>query len=63
MHGLMFHHFHDQIHPPGQGAISAAQLAEMIAFLGRDRILSASEWLDRACNSTLLPEHILPHLR
>ncbi len=47
-HGIMFHHFHDDGHPQGQGSISARQLADLIEFLGPQRILPAHEWLDRA---------------
>ncbi len=52
-HGLMFHHFHDRRHPAGQGSMSASQLAEMIHFVGRKRILDAREWMQRALAGTL----------
>ncbi|MBN1490929.1 MAG: polysaccharide deacetylase family protein [Phycisphaerae bacterium] len=55
-HGVMFHHFCDARHPAGQGAISAEQFADMIAFLGRDRILPAAEWQHRAEADTLPPD-------
>jgi peptidoglycan/xylan/chitin deacetylase (PgdA/CDA1 family) len=44
----MFHHFHGAGHPATQGSISAEQLADLIGFLGRERILPADEWLARA---------------
>lgn len=52
-HGIMFHHFYDERHCAGQGAISSDQLAEMIEYLGRSRILSANEWSERARHGTL----------
>ena len=52
-YGIMFHHFHDDRHPAGQGSISARQFAELIEHLGRDRILPAGEWLARAVEGTL----------
>ena len=55
-HGVMFHHFFDARHPAGQGAISAGQLADLIAFLGRDRILPAAEWQRQAEAGTLAPD-------
>ena len=57
-HGIMFHHFCDDRHPRGQGAISADELAAMIRFLGQDRILSAQEWMRRALENTLQPEDL-----
>jgi len=47
-YGVMFHHFHDDSHPQGQGAISAQELADLIDHVGRDRILPAEEWMSRA---------------
>jgi len=52
-HGIMFHHFHGDQHPVGQGSLSADQLATMIDFLGRDRILPAAEWRRRALSGAL----------
>jgi peptidoglycan/xylan/chitin deacetylase (PgdA/CDA1 family) len=52
-HGLMFHHFHDDLHPKVQGSISAQNLIDMIEFVGRDNILSADEWMRRALAGTL----------
>jgi peptidoglycan/xylan/chitin deacetylase (PgdA/CDA1 family) len=51
--GVMFHHFHDQTHAPGQGSISQDQLAKLIHHLGRDNILPAREWQKRALNDSL----------
>jgi peptidoglycan/xylan/chitin deacetylase (PgdA/CDA1 family) len=52
-HGVMFHHFHDAIHPKGQGSISADDFRSMIDYLGRDNILSAKDWLKKAESKTL----------
>jgi peptidoglycan/xylan/chitin deacetylase (PgdA/CDA1 family) len=49
----MFHHFCDELHPKGQGAISAEQLDAMIDFLGRENILSAQDWLEGRLAGTL----------
>lgn len=52
-HGVMFHHFHDDYHAPGQGSISAGDLVRLLDYIGRDRILPAGEWLERAGHNTL----------
>lgn len=52
-HGIMFHYFHDDRHPAGQGSLSADGLAELIRFLGPERILPARAWLERAGSGTL----------
>jgi peptidoglycan/xylan/chitin deacetylase (PgdA/CDA1 family) len=51
-HGIMFHHFHDNLHIKGQGSISASKLEAMIKYLKKDKIiLSADEWYYKAlCN-------------
>jgi peptidoglycan/xylan/chitin deacetylase (PgdA/CDA1 family) len=54
-HGVMFHHFHSEVHPPGQGSISAQALRAMIQQLGPERILSAREFLARHLRGTLQP--------
>jgi len=47
-HGIMFHHFYDDKHPKGQGAISAEQLEAIIDFYMREHvILSARQWLKK----------------
>lgn len=50
---IMFHHFCDEYHPRGQGAITADELTELIAWVGRENILSATEWLDHVRFGTL----------
>jgi len=57
-HGVMFHHFRDDRHPPGQGAISAEELADLIEYVGPDRLLPAREWLSRASSGRLEPRDL-----
>ncbi len=57
-HGLMFHHFHDDRHPIGQGAISADEFRSILEFVGVDNILPAREWLHRAEKGTLRPRDL-----
>lgn len=52
-HGLMFHHFYDEKHVKGQGAISADQFSKIITEYGRGHILPAQEWLERANTNSL----------
>lgn len=47
-HGIMFHHFHRASGVGGQGSLSAAELRELIAWVGMERILPAQVWLERA---------------
>lgn len=54
-HGIMFHHFWDERHVRGQGAMSAAEFRRMIEFLGPERILGAREWMERAVGGVLRP--------
>lgn len=53
--GLMFHHFHGAGHAPGQGSLSADDFARLLAFAGRERLLPAGEWLERALAGRLRP--------
>ncbi len=52
-HGLLFHHFHNEMHIKGQGAISSDEFAGIIRWAGRERILDAAEWLSRALSGKL----------
>lgn len=54
-HGIMFHHFHRKGEPHAQGSITADQLEAMISFIGREHILPAKEWYDKALAGTLKP--------
>jgi len=55
--GLMFHHFHGHGHPAGQGAISAAQLEQLISYVGAHNVLDPQEWMESAEAGRLQPEH------
>ena len=46
-HGIMFHHFYNEAHPWGQGAISADDLNDLLHYIGLERILPPLEWLKR----------------
>lgn len=47
--GIMFHHFHGENHPVGQGSISANDLDKMISWLRKDyEILNIEEFFQRA---------------
>lgn len=53
-HGLMFHHFWDQKHVNGQGAITADQFEKLIVrYLESHHILKARDWMERAQSGTL----------
>lgn len=56
--GIMFHHFHGGTHPEVQGSISAEDLRGLIDFVGRSRIISAREFLEKASASTLQPDDV-----
>ena len=45
-HAVMFHHFHNEYHPVGQGSLSAKKFEEMIDWLsGRYSLLDANEYI------------------
>jgi peptidoglycan/xylan/chitin deacetylase (PgdA/CDA1 family) len=52
-HGLMFHHFFDDKHPKGQGAIDAGCFTRLLKEVGTDRILSPEAWTVRALSGAL----------
>jgi peptidoglycan/xylan/chitin deacetylase (PgdA/CDA1 family) len=54
-HGIMFHHFHSEVHPAGQGSISAEQLTVLIQSIGVARILPARQFLFRSLHGQLQP--------
>ncbi|MBF0184236.1 MAG: polysaccharide deacetylase family protein [Magnetococcales bacterium] len=57
-YGIMFHHFHNDFHPVGQGSLAAAQLEEMLENLQQKQtILPADEWLQRVIEGTLQADH------
>lgn len=43
----MFHHFHGGRHKQGQGSISAKQFADILNFVGPERVLTPKEWLEK----------------
>jgi len=53
----MFHHFHSEGlgHPRGQGSLSAGELADLIDYVGRERILPPDEFLRRSRAGRLRP--------
>jgi peptidoglycan/xylan/chitin deacetylase (PgdA/CDA1 family) len=52
-HAVMFHHFHDERHPAGQGALSAEQFSSMLDWLSnRYCLLDADEYLYRVKRRT-----------
>ncbi|WP_202801651.1 polysaccharide deacetylase family protein [Herbaspirillum sp. CF444] len=58
-HGVMFHHFHGENHPRGQGSISAETFAAMIVFLESNySILNAREYMERLIAGRLAPKDI-----
>jgi peptidoglycan/xylan/chitin deacetylase (PgdA/CDA1 family) len=50
----MLHHFWDDIHPKGQGAITSREFVQIINFVGRQHILNADEWMRRVETNSLL---------
>lgn len=53
-HGLMFHHFHNERHPKGQGSISGMQFARLLDYVSsKHTILSVTEWLLRIRDGNL----------
>lgn len=58
-HAIMFHHFHDCDHPPGQGSLGADDFAQMLDWLGeRYNLLSAADYQQKAINHELSPRDI-----
>ncbi len=53
----MFHHFYDEKHISGQGAISAKQLEDIIQCYGNN-LLSADEWFNKAKINSLDDEDV-----
>jgi len=54
----MFHHFHNDEHPQGQGAICADEFRKIIEFAGVKNILPAQDWLDRFESGKLKKNHV-----
>ncbi|WP_413287818.1 polysaccharide deacetylase family protein [Bdellovibrio sp. HCB337] len=45
-HGIMFHHFHDERHPTGQGSISGKDFEDLLHFIGLENITTAQDWFE-----------------
>lgn len=57
--GIMFHHFFSEVHPKGQGAISADNLDEMLAHLKKTyTILNAHDYQERMKSGQVLDSEI-----
>ncbi|MDX2158250.1 MAG: polysaccharide deacetylase family protein [Hyphomicrobiaceae bacterium] len=56
-YALMFHHFTDDRHIAGQGAITADRFERILQAVGRDRILSPRDWMERVATGSLEPHH------
>ena len=53
-HGVIFHHFHDNlIHPKGQGTISQNEFVDIINFIGRKNIIDANIFFEKFKNKEL----------
>ena len=58
-HAIMFHHFHDDGHPAGQGSISEVDFELMIDWLASNySLLSADEYHSKAMNQRLSEDDI-----
>ena len=58
-HSIMFHHFHDQKHPQGQGSLSSNDFEEMLDYLSiKHKILGADIYLSRFENNKLKNDEI-----
>lgn len=57
-HGIMFHHFMNDIHPWSQGAITSDTLVDIIEFVGAKNIISCEEWYERSRKNTLDKNHL-----
>jgi peptidoglycan/xylan/chitin deacetylase (PgdA/CDA1 family) len=55
---VMFHHFTDDVHPAGQGALDAVQLRAVLDRVGVERILRADEYLERVRADRLDPDSV-----
>lgn len=58
-HGIMFHYFSDEkSHPPSQGSMTADDLEAMISYIGREKILSADEWMSGVRAGTVRDDEV-----
>ena len=48
LYSVMFHHFHDEVHLPAQGSLTASQLRDMIDWLDKNySLIGANEYLQK----------------
>jgi len=58
-HGIMFHHFHSDIHKHRQGSISSSDFERLLDYVSRTcNILFAKKWLKKALKGELAPKDI-----
>ena len=58
-HAIMFHHFHNSVHPSGQGSIDGQTFHKMIRWLKKNyNLLSAEAFYDKAINRKLIDRDI-----
>ncbi|MDP6476365.1 MAG: polysaccharide deacetylase family protein [Nitrospinaceae bacterium] len=58
-HSIMFHHFHSDVHPMGQGSISSQDFERMLDWLGTQYcLLSASDYFEKAISGLLKNDDI-----
>jgi len=58
-HGIMFHHFHEETHPPcNQGSISAKDFEEILQYIGIENILAPDEWIFNLEHHKLKEKHV-----
>ena len=54
LHGIMFHHFHDNInHKKSQGSIDKNKLKKIINFIGKDNIINPTEFIQNIKSGNL----------
>lgn len=53
-HGIMFHHFYNDIHPKGQGAINADELDVLLKFYKKSyNVIRTDEWIHKFYKNSL----------
>ena len=53
-HSVMFHHFHNDNHPKGQGSLDAETFLKVLFWLRKNyNLLSSEEYLDKALSGSL----------
>lgn len=57
-HGIMFHHFHNDLHYQGQGSINSIELEKLLLFIGIKRIISPEAWIERLNTNSLKNDDI-----